>query len=64
MRKWMLVSINSLPLHQIDPSIEDSYLLTKNVLTMLTGVAYSVIGGLIVLLVEYASKAAFRYFKR
>lgn len=31
---------------------------------MLTGVAYSVIGGLIVLLVEYAFKAAFRYFKR
>jgi hypothetical protein len=60
----MLVSKYSLPLHQIDPSIEDSYLLTKNVLTMLTGVAYSVIGGLIVLLVEYASKAAFRYFKR
>ncbi len=60
----MLVTIKSLPLHQIDPSIEDSYLLTKNVLTMLTGVAYSVIGGLIVLLVEYASKAVFRYFKR
>lgn len=60
----MIVTINSLPLYQIDPSIEDSYLLTKNVLTMLTGVAYSVIGGLIVLLVEYASKAAFRYFKR
>lgn len=53
-----------LPLQQINPSIEDPCLLTKNVLTMLTGVAYSVIGGLIVLIVEYAFKAAFRYFKR